>query len=148
MNLDETSATVEKLLNEQPLGVLATHGNGQPYGSLMAFAVSRDMSALYFCTGDATRKAVNLSQDCRTAMVIDNRANVAADYHGAIAVTAVGRAERLDSDSQQAADCLLVRHPHLREFVTSPSCHVYRLDVDIYHVVDHFQHVTELHVGQ
>ena len=40
----------------------------------------------------------------------------------------------------------LARHPHLEEFVTSPSCALLRVSVASYYLVSHFQEVMELHL--
>ncbi|MCJ7795617.1 MAG: hypothetical protein MUQ56_02430, partial [Thermoleophilia bacterium] len=42
---------------------------------------------------------------------------------------------------------LLVRHPYLTSFVSSPGCAVVRVDVDVYHTVTRFQNVYELHMA-
>lgn len=54
---------LRKLLRSQPLAVLTTQNQGQPYASLIAFASSDDLKSFYFATTRSTRKYANLSGD-------------------------------------------------------------------------------------
>ena len=47
---------IRALLDEQPFAVLCTQGEGQPYGSVIAYAASEDLLAVSFATPVATRK--------------------------------------------------------------------------------------------
>ena len=69
-----------KLLRAQPLAVLSTQQEGQPYASLVAFVSSDDLTRLYFATIRSTRKFANIMKDSRVAMLIDNRSNNPADF--------------------------------------------------------------------
>ena len=136
--------TVRRLLHEQHLAVLATQSGQQPYASLVAVVATPDLRALLFATPRATRKFANLQAEARAAMLIDSRRNRLDDFHDAAAATAVGRV--VEVTPAERAACLAIyleRHPHLRDFVTAPSCALMRLDVEAYHVVDAFQHVVE-----
>ena len=53
---------IRRLVTEQLYGVLCTQGQGQPYGSLIAFAFSDDLSRAVFATPIATRKYHLLSE--------------------------------------------------------------------------------------
>jgi len=136
-----------KLFKKQRLAVLATHKNGQPYSSLVAFAVTEDLKHIIFATSRATRKYEHFSSDGRVALLIDNRTNKVADFHSAIAVTAVGTAMEPDENiRQQLAQRYLAKHPHLKDFVQSPTCALVQVSVKTYYVVRTFQNVMELHV--
>jgi hypothetical protein len=41
---------LQELFITQPLAVLSTQSEGQPYASLVAFATSEDLKALFFAT--------------------------------------------------------------------------------------------------
>jgi len=56
---------LEGLFAGQRLAVLATQGEGQPYGSLVAFSAAPDLRRLVFATARSTRKYVNLRADPR-----------------------------------------------------------------------------------
>jgi hypothetical protein len=60
------SLQLKKILKElflsQPLAVLATQFNGQPYGNLVAFAATEDLRGLLFATARGTRKFANITK--------------------------------------------------------------------------------------
>jgi len=64
---------LKPLLKTQRLAVLATHREGQPYGSLVSFASTQDAKHILFATTRATRKYADLRADPRVAIVIDDR---------------------------------------------------------------------------
>jgi nitroimidazol reductase NimA-like FMN-containing flavoprotein (pyridoxamine 5'-phosphate oxidase superfamily) len=150
MQLDERrTERLKALLDSQKLAVLATHREGQPYGSLVSFVATEDMKQILFATTRSTRKYENLTADPRVALLIDNRSNEDADIHEATAVTATGRAEELaGADRQRFLRLYLERHPYLEDFVNSPTCALLRVTVHTYYLVNRFQEVTELHAGK
>jgi hypothetical protein len=135
------------MLEQQLLGVLGTHHDGEPYTSLVGFAATPDLKHLLFATGRATRKHANLVADARASMLVDTRTNRPADFTEAAAATAVGVVEEVDASDVAEFDLIfLAKHPHLESFVHSPSCVRLRLRVSVFMVVTHFQHVLELHL--
>ena len=135
------------LFRSQSLAVLATHNEGQPYGSLVAFAATHDLDYLIFSTTRSTRKFANLSADPRVAMVIDNRSNHPSDLRFAMAVTATGRAEEIQKHaSEDFLTIYLNKHPHLKDFVSSPSSALITIRVEVYYLVTRFQNVVEIHL--
>lgn len=135
------------LFRSQSLAVLATHNEGQPYGSLVAFAATHDLDSLIFSTTRSTRKFANLSADPRVAMVIDNRSNHPSDLRFAMAVTATGRAEEIQKHaSEDFLTIYLNKHPHLKDFVSSPSSALITIRVEVYYLVTRFQNVVEIHL--
>lgn len=136
-----------QLYRSQPLAILATHNRGQPYGSLVAFAATDDLACLLFSTTRSTRKYANLSADPRVAMVIDNRSNQPSDLRFARAVTATGRAEEAPKDASKDLLTLYVnKHPHLEEFVSSPSTALVKIRIEVCYLVTRFQNVVEIHL--
>lgn len=147
----EEASQLRKLLKDlfssQSLAVLATQDDGQSYGSLVAFAATGDLRHLLFATTRTTRKYANLLRNPKVAMVIDNRRNQPADFHGAIAVTAIGAVEEVyDPERIRLLRRYLSKHPSLKGFVTSPTCALLRMKIDTYVVVNQFQNVKELHM--
>ena len=141
--------TLKDLFASQRLGVLATYGEGQPYSSLIAFAATDDLKYLVFATTRATRKYANLSTESRVAILIDNRSNRDSDFHSAMAVTALGKAEEVkESERDRLLRLYLAKHPYLEEFVNAPTCALLKVSVDRYYMVNRFQNVMELHVTQ
>jgi len=139
---------LRELFSSQSLAALSTHHDGQPYASLVAFYSSDDLRHIYFVTPKTTRKYANLTADHRVAIMINSSSNQASDFHKAISVTAVGRAEVVTgSDRGSILVQYLAKHPHLEEFVRSPSCALVKVAVNSYYMVKNFQNVMELHLG-
>ncbi len=140
---------LRELLETQLLGVLGTHHDGEPYTSLVGFAATPDLKQLLFATGRSTRKRANLLHDARASMLVDNRTNRPADFTEASAATAVGVVEEISDSNRPKFDRIfLTKHPHLEDFVRSPSCVLLQLRVSVYMVVNRFQHVIELHIDR
>ena len=80
-------------------------------------------------------------------MVVDSRSNREADFHQAAAVTATGVVkETVGPQKKRFQKLYLSKHPYLKEFVSSPTCALLRMDVETYYVVRQFQNVMELHI--
>jgi nitroimidazol reductase NimA-like FMN-containing flavoprotein (pyridoxamine 5'-phosphate oxidase superfamily) len=148
--MEKTSQLKEFLKNlfpSQKLAVLATQSKKQPYGNLVAFVATKDLKHLLFATTRATRKYTNISENPRVAMVMDNRSNQEADFHQAAAVTATGVAKEVKgSEKETLLRLYLSGHPYLKDFVSSPTCALLKMNVETYYVVRQFQNVMELHI--
>lgn len=143
---DRRRERLRALLESQRLAVLATHRQGQPYGSLVSFVATEDMKQVLFATTRSTRKYENLTADARVALLIDNRSNRDSDIHEATAVTATGRADETEgAEKERFLRLYLERHPYLQDFVNAPTCALVRVRVETYYLVNRFQEVTELH---
>ena len=140
---------LKDLFSSQRLAVLATQSNKQPYGNLVAFMATNDLKHLLFATIRATRKYANISENPRIAMVIDNRSNQETDFQQAAAVTATGVVKEVEAPEKETLRRLyLSGHPYLKDFVSSPTCALLKMNVETYYVVRQFQNVTELHMGK
>ena len=132
------------LLTSQKLAVLATQRQGQPHVSLVAFAATADSRELIFATTRTSRKFVNLQVDARAALLIDSRTHQEADFHRGQALSATGNVMELSGPEKDSRlQLFLTKHPHLREFVQSPSCALMSLKVQVYNLVSKFQKVIE-----
>jgi len=148
---DETQVRqrLKVLFNSQPLAVLGTQSQGQPYVNLVAFAASADLKELVFATNRSTKKYANLVSNPSVAMLVDNRSNRVSDFREAMAVTATGPARELEGKERDRLLALyLSKHSHLREFVTGRDCALMGISVNTYVIVSRFQDVTVLHVAQ
>jgi len=142
-----TLAVLRDLFARSRLGVLATHGPGHPYASLVAVCADEELRHLYFVTPRATRKFHFLEADPNVAMLIDSRSDEDLDFHGAVAATAVGTACVLDGEERaERLEAFLLRQPQLHGFAEAPSTAFVELTVRTYYVVTRFQNVTELHL--
>ena len=144
----EIESKIRAVLSHQRLAVLSTQREGQPYSSLMAFAFTQDLKNLLVATGKATRKHQNIDQDARVSLLVDNRSNRAEDFHEAIALTILGRAEKIQDENQQEySELYLLRHPYLDKFLHSPSTSFFKISVSHYLLVSQFQNVLEYSIG-
>jgi nitroimidazol reductase NimA-like FMN-containing flavoprotein (pyridoxamine 5'-phosphate oxidase superfamily) len=135
------------LFTSQRLAVLATQNRRQPYGNLVAFMATDDLKHLLFATTRATRKFANISKNPKVAMVFDNRSNQESDFHQAAAVTATGVVkEVVGLEKEVFKKVYLSKHPYLKDFVSSPTCALLKVEVKTYIVVNRFQNVVELHI--
>ena len=138
---------LKDLFSSQRLAVLATQSKRQPYGNLVAFMATDDLKHLLFATTRATRKYANISKNPRVSMVVDNRSNQEADFHQAAAVTATGVVKEVEeSEKEPLLRLYLSGHPYLKDFVSSFTCALLKMNVETYYVVRQFQNVMELHI--
>ena len=136
-----------ELFDSQNLAVLSTQQNGQPYASLVAFYADDDLKHIHFVTPKTTRKYANLTADSRVAIMVNNATNQITDFHRAISVTAVGKAKDVaGADKERILNQYLTKHPHLEDFVRSPTCALVGVAVESYFMVKNFQNVMELHL--
>jgi len=135
---------IHSLLSHQSLAVLATAGDPHPHASLVAIAPTRDLRRILFATATYTRKYENIRRNARIALLIDNRRNLEQDFKDAVALTAKGIAVELSTRQRRRYERLyLARHPYLEEFVTSPTCSLFAMEVESYSLVSSFQNVRE-----
>ena len=140
-----TYQRVRALLGEQLFAVLCTQGGGQPYGSVIAYAVGPELCTVTFATPKATRKYRLLCECESVALVVDSRPKFPEDMMKVEAITATGRAVQLDPGSEfdRWANLLTQRHPQLRSFVYAPSSALFRINVLRYLHVSRFQEVHQ-----
>lgn len=136
---------IKRLVEGEPFAVLCTQGEGQPYGSVIAFVVSDDLTQAAFCTGRATRKYRLLTSCQRVALVIDNRGKHPGEVRRVEAVTITGRSTELPAGAEHDHwhDRLHARHPYLKEFLESPSCAIFHVELVRYLHVVRFQEVRQ-----
>src|SRR4030043_1801419 len=110
------------ILNKtQPHAVLATDSDGQPYTSLIAFALTPDMKGVVFATPKSTRKYKNILKNKYVSLLIDPRSNTETDYMDAESVTIIGNAQPLRKSKKWLgmAKILINKHPKLTKFINS-----------------------------
>ena len=131
------------LLNGQPFAVLCTQGEGQPYGSVIAYAFSLDLAAAAFATPRDTTKYRLLGKCDRVAVVVDSRSEFSGQVDSVEAITATGRAVELTGgpEFERWARALAERHPQLRSFFRDAGSAVFRIDIERYTFVTRFQEV-------
>jgi len=134
-----------RLLDGQLYGVLCTQGQGQPYGSLVAYAMTPDLDSAVFATQKDTWKYRLLSECDHVALVVDNRSALPGQVMDVEAVTATGRAHEVATgpEFERWSRLLTDRHPYLETFVRAVSCGLFRVDIVRYVHVTRFQEVRQ-----
>lgn len=134
---------IRSLAAHERFAVLATQGEGRPYASLIAFALSDDLSAAVFATPRDTRKYRLLVGCNSVALLVDTRSRGETDMMKIEALTATGTAACLEPgpEWERWAGIFIRRHPHLESFVRSPGTALFRVDIDRYFHVGRFQEV-------
>ena len=145
MKDDEARDRLRRLLEGQPLGVLATSSSDDTHATLVAFGFTEDLGELFFATSRGTRKFRALLDNPRVALLVDDRSNEVRDFHEAIVATAHGRATEVDPARRGKLLALyLEKHPYLEDFVRAPSCALVSIAVESYDLVGNFQEVHVL----
>ncbi len=146
---EQIQRNLKELFEFQSLAVIATHNEGQPYTSLVAFVATDDLKHIFFVTPKATRKFTNLKNDSRVAVLINSSQNQASDFHKAVSVTIVGDAQEVSgSERVKILKLYLEKHPYLEEFARSPSCALVQVSAKSFYMVKNFQNVMEMHINQ
>jgi nitroimidazol reductase NimA-like FMN-containing flavoprotein (pyridoxamine 5'-phosphate oxidase superfamily) len=142
---EDLDAVIRRLVASQPYAVLCTQGQGQPYGSLVAFAMTPDLTSAVFATPRATRKFRLLSKCDHVALLIDNRSEFPGQLMEVEAVTATGRAAMVAEglEFEHWARLLTDRHAYLAQFARSASCSLFRISIIRYFHVSRFQEVRQ-----
>ena len=137
---------IKKLISEQFFFILCTQGEGQPYGSLIAYAFQDNLKKFFFATSKNTRKYKLLSKCPKVAIVIDGRCKNQNEFLKIDVLTATGNAIQLaktEKDFKKDISLLINRHPYLNKFLESNNTVLFCLDVENYIYVTHFQKVFE-----
>lgn len=138
MKEKDLAGLLRDMFASQKVAVLATSAEGQPYGSLVAFAVTGNLGQLLFATARSTRKYTNLLGDPRVTLVVDNRGELRSGLSNALAITAVGKAEELrGGEKEQMVEVYTSRHSYLSDFVGSRDIALFAVNVD-YYVISSF----------
>ena len=142
---EDLDKVIGRLVDSQPYGVLCTQGQGQPYGSLVAYAMTPALDTAVFATQKATRKYRLLSECAHVALVVDNRSALPGQFMEVEAVTATGLAHEVAAGPEfdRWSRLLTDRHPYLNTFVRSASCSLFRIDIVRYFHVTRFQEVRQ-----
>ena len=113
-----------KLLDRtQAFAVLATEDVGRPYTSLIAFALSPDLTKVLFATPKTTRKYRNILKGKHVALLIDDRSRRGKALLQAEALTIVGAAAPIKRGKarDELAAIFVRKHPDLEEFIQSST---------------------------
>lgn len=140
-----TEERIRNLALDQSYGVLCTQADSQPYGSMVAFSFSDNLSQFVFSTPIATRKYRLLKECENVALVVNNQSSFPGDMLKIEAFTATGKAREIVRDKAELrwTRLLVSKHPQLDKFLESPSTAVFVVDVVRYFHVRSFQEVRQ-----
>ncbi|MEW6054005.1 MAG: pyridoxamine 5'-phosphate oxidase family protein [Nitrospirota bacterium] len=140
-NIPERLKRIDKT---QPHAVLATDADGQPYASLIAYALTPDVKGILFATPKSTRKYRNILRNRKVALLIDTRTNTEGDYMHAEAVTILGSAHllRRGTKRESFAKIFLRKHPMLKDILKSPGTALVHIAIEQCIHATRFQSVT------
>ena len=95
-DVKELQKVLKSILASQNFAVLCSESDGQPYGNLVAFAVTEDLKSLIFVTNRKTRKYRNIIENHQVSLLIDSRTNRFTDITKATAITVIGSANETE----------------------------------------------------
>jgi hypothetical protein len=144
-----TAAVPERLKvldREELFAVLATGDDGQPYTSLVAYALTPDMKKILFATPKNTRKYTNIVRSAHVALLIDTRSKRKKTLLETEAITIIGIAKPVRKGKlwDEFAETLLKKHPDLEEFLNSFTTALMVVDITQCVHVSRFQTVSVL----
>jgi heme iron utilization protein len=135
---------LEALNAAEAFAVLATNNNGQPYTSLISYALTPDGKKIVFATPRKTSKYKNIIRSERVALLIDNRSPQGKKFLATEAVTVIGKARpvRKGKAWKELAEIFLTKHPGLDEFLHSSTTALVAVEIIQCIHVGHFQTVS------
>ncbi len=124
--------------------VLATSDKGNPYATLIAFALTPDRHTLIFATSKTTSKYKNIKNQPAVSILLDNCSQHADDLHNAQAVTLLGTAKEVRTTAQKAEYRVIFveRHPELTAFIDEPGTSLIAVTIRKAVHVEHFQDIS------
>jgi hypothetical protein len=124
--------------------VLATDACGQPYTSLVAFAIAPGLKGLVFATPKNSEKYFNIMKNNKVAVLADTRCGARCDFMKTEAVTIIGDAKQVRRGKRwdDLAGILLRKHPELDGFVNSPTTALVYVRMSACYHVGGFQTVS------
>lgn len=137
--------SIKTLVQQSPYAILCSQINGQPYGSLLAFSASDDLSSIYFTTPKSTRKYSILSSEDRVSFLIDNRHLENSNHMSisAVTITGIAREVKDQSTKEKYSIILLNKHPFLKELLHAESAALFEIKTHRFLFVERFQEVKE-----
>jgi len=130
---------------DQLHAVLATDSDGQPYTSMIAYALTPNKKGIVFATPRKTQKYKNILKNNRVSLLIDTRSNTEKDYMSAESLTILGNAipVRKGRKWSELAGVLIQKHPNLNGIIHSPKTKLIFVKLTRCIHVTRFQTVSE-----
>lgn len=141
----EILAEIKGLCQDEPFAVLATQGEGQPYLSLISFAISENLRQIAFSTPSQTRKVTLISGNDKVSLMIDNRSRQPESINLICGLTITGKARVLDEPDEinKWGRALTAKHSYLKRFVESTTSNLILVEAIRFFYVRRFQEVYQ-----
>lgn len=138
---------LRELNKSQRHAVLATDAKGQPYTSLISYALTPDLKGLLFATPKDTSKYRNMLRNKKVSILIDTRQDSDLSYMEAEAITVLGTAQAVRKGKKRdaLAGIFLQKHPALKGFINSPATALILVEIHHCFHVGSFQKISEWH---
>ena len=122
--MSTTLESMKAMVRDHDICVLATASEGEPHCSLMAYVPDESCREIYMATHRNTKKYRNLRENPAVSLLIDTRESRSdRDRTEAEALTVAGVFEEIEDTARltHIRAELLVRHPHLDNFMSHPD---------------------------
>lgn len=113
--------TIQSIIHQNDLCVLATVGNSGPHTSLMAYSCSSDCSEIYLVTSTKTLKYRNICLSPTVSLMVDTRSE--NDRSRVHALSISGLATEIEDCKlrEKVRHQMMARHPHLADLIQQPD---------------------------
>jgi nitroimidazol reductase NimA-like FMN-containing flavoprotein (pyridoxamine 5'-phosphate oxidase superfamily) len=142
--------TMQALVKEKDMCVLATASNNRPHCSLMAYVADDACTEIYMVTLKDTKKYRNLQENPRVSLLIDTREEDRGSRRPqAKALTVTGLFEQIRDENmrRQIREALIRRHAQLEGFANHPDAEVFSIRIHSFLLLDGLTHASFETVG-
>ena len=137
---------IKRLLDSQVQCVLATLAVDGPAQHLMAYARDDSLRSIYLASFADTATLENLTRHPAVSLLWENRGVRGRDHVDGLALTATGRAQRLEGEVLASGrERLLRRNSSLSGLLADAGAVVFRVDVERYHLVRGYSEQYDYH---
>ena len=130
---------VKAFLREKDMCVLATTREGKPHCSLMAYVADEEAEWIYMVTHRGTTKYGNLLSNEQVSLLVDNRCERLPTERSdiqALTVHGTFQAGEDEDKKKQILEQVLIRHPHMKEFLDHPEVEIISVRVHSFLFLD------------
>lgn len=113
--------TIQSIIHQNDLCVLATVGNGGPHTSLMAYSCSSDCSEIYLVTSTKTQKYRNICHSPTVSLMVDTRSENDRSRVHALSISGLAAEIEDCQVRENVRHQMLARHPHLADLIQQPD---------------------------
>lgn len=113
--------TIQAIIRQNDLCVLATSGNSGPHTSLMSYSSSADCSEIYLVTSRKTQKYLNIRHCPNVSLMVDTRSDTGGSRVRALSISGLADEMGESQTIEKVRDHMLSRHPQLSGLLQQPD---------------------------